>query len=165
MRQQTIRHEENLSRPRTPAKIFLRQTSAGLRVSGAVLCLLCVVYMAYVSAAERAAEGLRASDAKAVIIAGVISVTEGEVVRADDGCTIIRYYHEWDGTDYKRVIPRVNADYPVNTRLPVVYSLGMGIGSCLAVGFYRKTMLLIGVTGVILLILGMGLNFRKKGIG
>lgn len=136
-----------------------------LRAAGVALCLLCAVYMAYVSVAERAVAELRTSEAKAMIIAGVIAVTEGEIVRADERCTIIRYYYEWDGTYYKRVIPHINADYPVNTKLPVVYSLGMGIGSCLTVGFYRKAMLMTGVAGMILLIVGMGLNFRKRGNG
>ena len=101
--------------------------------------ILHVVYMAYVSAAERAAEGLRASDAKAVIIAGVIAVTEGEVVSADHGRTIIRYYHVFTSS--------FKSAHSFTASLGVIFIFQLP------------------ATIFLLAILGMGLNFRKKGIG
>ena len=122
-----------------------------LRMTGLVMCFLCTVYMLYLTASWRIMAGLKTSEAKVQIIAGIAAVTEGEVVRARAGHTVIRYYHEWDGTEYQSVIYHVNADYSENTKVPVVYSVGMGAGSCLTVGFYRKPMQAMGVLGTVLI--------------
>ncbi len=140
------------------------KVSCILRVAGLAMCLLCTAYMLYLTASRRIVAGLKTSEAKTLTIAGMVAVTEGEVVRAEEGHTIIRYYHEWDGTEYQSVIAHVNADYSEDAKMPVVYSVGMGAGSCLVVGFYRKPMQVMGVVGAVLLLTGMALNFRKKGI-
>lgn len=136
-----------------------------LQAAGFGICFLCTVYMLYFTVCWRTAEALEVSGKKTVTIAGIAAVTEGEVVRAERGCTVIRYYHEWDGTDYQRVIAGKNADYPLNARVPVVYTVGMGAGSCLAAGFYRKPMQALSVAGVVLLLAGITLNSIKKGKG
>ena len=139
------------------------KVSCILRVAGLAMCLLCTAYILYLTASRRVVAELRKSEAKTLTIAGMVAVTEGEVVRADAGHTVIRYYHEWDGTEYQSVIAHVNADYSENVKVPVVYGVGMGPGSCLTVGFYRKSMQAMGVLGAVLLLLGTVLNFRKKG--
>ncbi len=140
------------------------KVSCILRVAGLAMCLLCTAYMLYLTASRRIVAGLNTSAAKTLTFAGLVAVTEGEVVRAEAGHTVIRYYHEWDGTEYQSVIAHVNADYSEDAKMPVVYSVGMGAGSCLVVGFYRKPMQVMGVVGAVLLLTGMALNFRKKGI-
>ncbi len=134
-----------------------------LRTAGLAACILCIVYMLYFAVSQRAVASLEASGKRTLEI-GMMAVTEGEVARAGDGCTVIRYYHEWDGTEYKRVWRSVRADLPEHARMPVIYSLGMGAGSCLVVGFYRKPMQILGVAGAVLLLLGVAMNFRKKGM-
>lgn len=136
-----------------------------MRIAGLIVCLLCTAYMLYLTASRRIVAELKTSEAKTLTIAGMVAVTEGEVVRAEAGHTVIRYYHEWDGTEYQSVIAHVNADYSENAKVPVVYSVGMGAGSCLAVGFYRKPMQVMGVVGAVLLLLGTVLNFKKEGNG
>lgn len=120
--------------------------------------------MLYFSISRRVVIALEKTDAKTFTIAGVVAVTEGEVVRAETGRTVIRYYHEWDGTEYRSVKDYVSADYSEKAKLPVVYSVGMGAGSCLAVGLYRKPMQILSVVGAAFLLLGFIMNFRKKGI-
>lgn len=136
-----------------------------IMTAGLLLCLLCAAYMLYYVLCRQAAAGLEASGERVRVIAGIAALTEGEIVRAGDGCTVIRYYHEWDGTEYQSIRRHVSADYPENTKLPVIYTVGMGAGSCLAVGFCRKTMQVLGVAGAVLLLLGIILNFGKKGKG
>ena len=136
-----------------------------LWTTGFGLCLFCTAYILYLAVSWRIVAGLETSGAKTLTIAGMVAVTEGEVVRAEAGRTVIRYYHEWDGTEYQSVIAHVNADYPENAKTPVIYSVGMGAGSCLTAGFHRQTVLTLGVIGVVLILLGTALNFRKKGTG
>lgn len=123
---------------------------------------MCAVYMLYAAAMERTAQSLTASGEKALVI-GMAALTEGEVIRADDEYTIIQYYHEWDGTDYKNVRPYAVPDYQAGMKVPVVYTIGMGAGTCLTVGFYKRIMLNLFIAGVILILLGMVINFKKKG--
>ena len=130
-----------------------------LRIVGFSLCLLCTVYMLYFAYSWRMVSVLEESGAKTITIAGMVAVTEGEVVRAEAGKTIIRYYYEWDGTEYRSVKNRVSEDYPENAKMPGVYSVGSGAGSCLAVGFYRKPMQILGVVGAVSLLLGL-MSFR-----
>lgn len=119
--------------------------------------------MIYVAASKQAVVSLKTTGEKALIIAGIAAVTEGEVVRADEQYTITQYYYEWDGTDYKNVISHAVPGYQVGTKVPVVYSLGMGAGSCLLVGLYKETIFCAGVAGVVLVVLGTVINFKKKG--
>ncbi len=60
------------------------------------------------------------------------------------------------------------ADYPEAAKLPVIYSVGMAAGSCLAVGFYKSYVQALGVLGAALLLAGFivnsYMNFKKKGI-
>lgn len=118
--------------------------------------------MLYAAAMERAAQSLTASGKKALVI-GMSTLTEGEVIRADDEYTIIQYYHEWDGTDYRNVRSYAVPDYQTGTKVPAVYTIGMGAGTCLIVGFYKRIMLNLFIAGVILILLGMVINFKKKG--
>ena len=110
------------------------------------------------------------SGAKTFTVGGMVAVAEGEVVRTEAGRTIIRYYHEWDGTEYRSVKNHISTGYPENAKLPVIYTVGMGAGSCLAVGLYRQPVQILGAAGAVLLLLGLmsfyrcSLNFRKKGI-
>lgn len=136
-----------------------------MRAAGFAACLLCTVYMLYFAGSWKAVTELEASGARTLTIAGMAAVTEGEVVRAENGYTVIRYYHEWDGTDYQKVIADENDDYPENAIVPVFYTVGMGAGSCLAVGFYRKPMQILGAAGTVLLLLGITLSFGRKGRG
>lgn len=94
---------------------------------------------------------------------GVIAVTEGSVVRADGACTVIRYYHEWDGTDYQKVIPRAVRGCQEGMKMPVVYSIGMGAGTCLTVGIYRKPVQMLGAVGAVMLLSGLIMNSRRRG--
>ncbi len=142
---------------------MISKLSCALWAAGLGLCLLCGFYMVYVAASKQAVTSLKTTGEKALIIAGIAAVTEGEVVRADDQYTITRYYYEWDGTDYKNVISHAVPGYQVGTKVPVVYSLGMGAGSCLLVGLYKKTIFSAGVAGVVLVVLGTVINFKKKG--
>lgn len=135
-----------------------------LQAAGFVICFLCTVYMLYFTVCWRTAEALETSGERTVIIAGVAAVTEGEVVRSGNGRTVIRYYHEWDGTDYQRVITGENTDYPLNARVPVVYTVGMGAGSCLAAGFYRRPVQALSVVGAVMLLAGVTLTLFKKGM-
>ena len=123
-----------------------------LRAAGFAACLLCTVYMLYFAGTWKA-------------VAELAAVTEGEVVRVGNGHTIIRYYHEWDGAEYQKVITGENEDYPENAIVPVVYTVGMGAGSCLAAGFYRKPMQILGLVGTFLLLVGITLSFGRKGRG
>lgn len=141
------------------------KASGIMRTAGLLLCLLCAAYMLYYVICRQASAGLEASGERARVVIGIAALTEGEVARVGDGCTVIRYYHEWDGTEYQSIRHRVSADYPESAKLPVIYTVGMGAGSCLAVGFCRKTMQVLGMTGAVLLLLGIALNFRKKGTG
>lgn len=134
-----------------------------LRAAGLGLCLLCALYMVYIAASQLAVEKLNASGQKALVIAGVVAVAEGEAVRADGEYTVIQYYYEWDGTDYRNVRPYAVPGCQEGMRMPVVYSIGMGPGTCLTVGIYRKAMLCVGVAGMILFALGTVLKFRKRG--
>lgn len=136
--------------------------SGVLRAAGVAGCLLCAVYMLYVAGAWKAMAGLEASGARTLTIAGIAAVAEGEVVRAENGRTVIRYYHEWDGAEYRRVIAGENGDYPENAVVPVVYTVGMGAGSCLVAGFYRRFMQILGMAGTISLLLGITLSFGRK---
>ena len=79
-----------------------------LRAAGFAACLLCTVYMLYFAGTWKAVAELEASGARSLTIAGMAAVTEGEVVRAGNGCTVIRYYHEWDGAEYQKVIKGEN---------------------------------------------------------
>lgn len=152
-----LRHR--VSQQQTTSKI-----SRILWAAGFCLCILCAVYMLYLAVSWRAVDKLQMSGKKAVIIAGIIAVAEGEVVRAEDGHTIIRYYHEWDGTDYKRVLFHAKPAYQEGVKVPVAYTLGMGAGSCLLVGFYKKAIFSAGMAGIVLVVLGIIINFKKKGI-
>ena len=143
---------------------MISKSSRILWAVGSGLCILCAAYMLYLAVSWRAVTKLQMSGKKAVVIAGIAAVAEGEVVRAEDGCTIIRYYYEWDGTDYKRELFHVKPDYQEGVKVPVVYSLGMGSGSCLVAGFYKKTIFSAGMAGVVLVILGTVTNLKKKGI-
>lgn len=136
-------------------KSMIAKISFGLRIVGFSLCLLCTAYMLYFAASWRMVNALEESGAKTITVAGMVAVTEGEVVRAEAGQTIIRYYYEWDGTEYRSVKNHVSEDYPENAKVPVVYSVGSGAGSCLAVGFYRKPMQILGVVGAASLLLGL----------
>lgn len=118
--------------------------------------------MVYVAASNQAVAKLKPTGKKALIIAGIAAVTEGEVVRADDEYTIIQYYHEWDGTDYKNVMPRAVPYYQEGMKVPVVYTIGMGAGTCLLVGLYKKAVLLAGMAGLALVVFGTVI--KKKGI-
>lgn len=149
-------------------RMSLQQTtnriSHVLWAAGLGLCLLCGFYMIYVAASKQAVTNMKKTGEKTLVIAGIAAVTEGEVVRADDKYTITQYYYEWDGTDYKNVISHAIPGYQVGTKVPVVYSLGMGAGSCLLVGLYKNTIFFAGVAGVVLAVLGTVINFKKKGI-
>lgn len=134
-----------------------------LRAAGFAACLLCTVYMLYFAASWKAVEALDESGARTLTIAGMAAVTEGEVVRAGNGHTVIRYYHEWDGAEYQKVIAGENGDFPENAVVPVIYTVGMGAGSCLAAGFYRKPMQILGIVGTFLLLTGITLSFGRKG--
>lgn len=136
-----------------------------LRAAGFAACLLCTVYMLYFAGTWKAVAELEASGARSLTIAGMAAVTEGEVVRVGNGRTVIRYYHEWDGAEYQKVITGKNEDYPENAIVPVVYTVGMGAGSCLAAGFYRKPMQILGLVGTFLLLVGITLSFGRKGRG
>ena len=97
-------------------------------------------------------------------VAGVVSFTEGEIIRADDEYTIIQYYNEWDGTYYKKVITHANADYPVNSKVPVIDVLGTGPGTCLVAGFYKKYVLFMSMIAFIMFALGFILYLKRKEI-
>ena len=131
-----------------------------LRIVGFSLCLVCTAYMLYYAYFWRLVSVLEESGAKSFIIAGMVAVAEGEVVRSDDEYTIIQYYYEWDGAEYRSVKRHVSGDYPENAKLPVVYSVGSGMGSCLAVGFYRKPMQVLGLAGAVMLLSGL-MSFRR----
>lgn len=132
-----------------------------LMVAGISLCLLCIVYAVYIAGAKWAVAKIEAADAKGMVIARFFSVTEGEVIRADETGTVIEYYYEWDGANYKTVLHHANPDYPKGAKATVVYSVGMAMGSCLVVGFYRRYMLVCGIIGMVLFISGMILRGRK----
>ncbi len=134
-----------------------------LMIVGISLCFLYSVYALYMAGVRWAVAKIEAAGAKGMVIAGFYSVTQGEVIRSDDSCTLIEYYYEWDGADYRKVLYGVSDDYPVNTKVPVVYSVGMAMGSCLVVGFYRKHMLICGISGLILFVVSMVLKVKRKG--
>lgn len=160
---QMINERNQEERHRVSQRQMTNKISRALWVSGLVLCLLCAFYMVYVAASKQAVAKLKTTGEKALIIAGIAAVTEGEVVRADDKYTITQYYNEWDGTNYKNVISHAVPGYQVGTKVPVFYSVGMGAGSCLLVGFYKKTIFSAGVAGIVLVVLGTVINFKKKG--
>ncbi len=133
-----------------------------LRTAGFGLCCACAAYMLYVAVSLHMVSKLERSGAKTWSL-GVIAVTEGSVVRADGACVVIRYYHEWDGTDYQKVISRAIRGCQEGMRLPVVYSVGMGAGTCLTVGIYRKSVQTIGAAGAVMLLSGLIMNSRRRG--
>lgn len=139
------------------------KVSGILRMMGFILCLLCTAYMLYIAVSRRVVEALEMSGEKTFIVAGMVAVAEGEVVRVGDGRTVIRYYHEWDGTEYQSVENHVSADYPEKTKVPVVYSVGMGAGSCLTVGLYRKPVQILGMAGAFLFLPGLLIPVFKCG--
>ncbi len=85
----------------------------------------------------------------------MIAVAEGTIIHADNDWTKIAYFHYWDGAVYNRVIPYENPDYPENTKVMVVYLLGVGPGDCLVSGFYRNRFLACGAVGLIISITGV----------
>jgi len=136
------------------------------------MCLYCIAYFLLTAGARRALAEFGKTDAKlvmsiektqarVVLVDGFIGVTEGTVTRVDDDTTIIAYYYYWDGAFYNKVINSANPDYPVNTVIPIVYSLGMGIGSCFAAGFYEERALAVGIIGMMLAALGSFIIFGK----
>ncbi len=131
---------------------------------GISFCLLGAMYMMYIAVVKWAVVKIQASGAKTMTVAGVVSLTEGEVIRADDEYTIIQYYNEWDGTDYKKVITHANADYPVNSKVPVVDVLGIGPGDCLVAGYYKKSVLFMSMIAFIMFVLGFILYLKRKEI-
>ncbi len=135
-----------------------------LMAVGISFCLLGAMYMMYIAVVKWTIATIEASGAKTMTVAGVVSLTEGEVIRADDECTIIQYYSEWDGTDYKKVIAHANTDYSVNSKVPVVDVLGMGPGSCLVAGSYKKHILFLSMMAFILFALGFILYLKRKEI-
>lgn len=137
--------------------------SGVLRTAGFGICLFCAAYMLYYAASRRTIADLGESGARGITIVGMAAVTEGKVVRAENGYTVIRYYHVWDGTDYQKVIARENEDYPENAAVPVIYTVGMGAGSCLVPGFYRRLLQAMNAAGAIMLLLGIILGIKKKG--
>lgn len=139
------------------------KVSGILRMMGFILCLLCTAYMLYIAVSRRVVEALEMSGEKTFIVAGMVAVAEGEVVRVGDGRTVIRYYHEWDGTEYQSVENHVSTDYPEKAKVPVVYSVGMGAGSCLTVGLYRKPVQILGMAGAFLFLLGLLIPAFKCG--
>ncbi|MCM1193847.1 MAG: hypothetical protein NC123_13030 [Butyrivibrio sp.] len=140
------------------------KVSGVLRTAGFALCLLCTVYMLYLIGSRQVVSALEESGAKTFTIAGMVAVTEGRVVRTESGYTVIRYYHEWDGTEYQGVKNHVSGGCPENAKLPVIYGVGAGAGSCLAVGLYEKPMQVLGAAGAVSLLLGLLMNLKKKGI-
>lgn len=136
------------------------------------MCLYCIAYFLLTAGARWAIAEFGKTDAKlvmsiektqarVVLIDGLICVTEGTVTRADDGMTVIAYYHYWDGAIYNKIINSVNPDYPVNTVIPIVYSVGDAIGSCFAAGFYGERALTAGMIGMALAALGCFIIFGK----
>ncbi|MCM1027660.1 MAG: hypothetical protein NC432_14610 [Roseburia sp.] len=138
------------------------KASGIMRTAGFSVCLLYIAYALYIAGSRLAVSALGMSGEKAFVIVGMAAVAEGEVVHAGDGHTTIRYYYEWDGTEYQSVKNTVSADYPDHAKIPVIYTVGTVPGSCLAVGFYRSLMRIPGAAGAVLLLAGIGLKFRKK---
>lgn len=132
-----------------------------LMVAGISLCLLYIVYVIYIAGVKWAVAKIEKNDAKGMVIAGFFSVTKGEVIHADETSTIIEYYYEWDGANYKTVLHQANPDYPKNAKVAVAYSVGMAMGSCLVVGFYRRYMLICGIIGMILFVSGIILRGKE----
>lgn len=114
---------------------------------------------------QTAVEKIEAAGVKGMIIAGFFSVTQGEVIQADEVSTIIKYYNVWDGACYKKVLRHANPDYQKNAKVAVVYSVGMAMGSCLVAGIYRKYMLICGIIGLMLFISAIILKLKRKGKG
>ncbi len=132
--------------------------------AGIGLGLLCLMYLFYVTIVKWAALKVEASGEKTMTVAGIVAVTMGNVVCSDDECVAVEYYYEWDGAVYMWVSAFANADYAVNTKVPVTYCLGMGIGSCFVVGFLKKYMLILGVIAFILFVSGYIMNLKRKEI-
>lgn len=133
-------------------------------ILGIVFCLLSAMYFIYVISVKQTVAKIEASGTKAITIASVVTLTAGEVVKADDKCVIIRYYNEWDGADYQKIISHANAcvDYSVNDKIPIVYCVGMGAGSCLVPGLYQKYMLILSAIAFIILVFGLTINLKRK---
>ncbi|MCI8616401.1 hypothetical protein [Parablautia intestinalis] len=130
--------------------------------------LLSMMYLLYTAFVKHAFLKIEASGEKAMTAAFVVTLTEGNVVYSGDDYVAVEYFYEWDGAYYRWISAHANAAYIVNTKVPVVYTLGMGIGSCFVVGFYRKYMLLLGIMGLILFFTGfilksiLILNLKRK---
>ncbi|MCM1113149.1 MAG: hypothetical protein NC399_07855 [Muribaculum sp.] len=131
-----------------------------IRRAGFGLCLLWAVYMLYFAISWQAVNALEESGTKTFTVGGMVAVAEGEVVRTEAGRTIVQYYHEWDGTEYRSVKNHISAGYPENAKLPVIYTVGMGAGSCLAVGLYRQPVQILGAAGAVLLLSGLMSFYR-----
>jgi len=134
-----------------------------LMIAGISLCFLYTVYVVYIAGANWALARIQTAGAKGIVIAGSLSITEGEVIYVDESCTAIEYYYVWDGIDYTRVLHHVNADFPQNAKVAVVHSNTTLAGGGLVVGFYRKYMLICGMTGLILFILSIIFKLKRKG--
>lgn len=132
-------------------------------IPGISLCFLYIVYVLYLAGVRQAVAKIEAAGARGMVIGGFLSVTQGEVIRADETSTIIKYYNVWDGAEYQKVLHHANAAYSQNAKVAVVYSVGMAMGSCLVAGFYRKYMLICGVIGLILCISAIILKLKRKG--
>lgn len=130
-------------------------------VVGISLCLLYIMYVIYIAGVKWAVAKIETTHAKGIVIAGFFSVTEGEVIHADETSTIIEYYYKWDGAIYRKVMHHANSDYPKNAKVAVAYSVGMAMGSCLVVGFYRRYMLICGIIGMTLFVSGIILRGRE----
>lgn len=131
-------------------------------VIGISFSLLGAMYMVYVIVAECAVVKMEVSGIKIMSIAGVMALSEGKVIRSDDEYTIIQYYSEWDGADYRKVIAHANVNYPEKSKVPIVDILGMAPGSCLVVGFYKKYILILSMTAFLIFVLGLILNLKRK---
>lgn len=134
---------------------------------GLGFCFLCVVYMIYVTVVQKAVVKIESSGLKnATIAAGFVSLTTGRVVYSDDERVRIRYYNEWDGAEYQKTLICANAykKYPENSKVPIADILGLGPGSCLVVGFYKKNMQIISVIAFIMFGLGLVIKLKRKEI-
>ena len=126
--------------------------------AGICFGFLCMMYLFYVTAVKWTVRKMETSGVKTMTAAWIITITEGHVVRSDDDHVVVEYFYEWDGAYYRWVSAHANADYIVNTKAPVIYTLGMGIGTCFVVGFYRKYMLFLGMMAFILFVIGFIMN-------
>ena len=126
-----------------------------LILTGLFLVRLSINYVIFTQNCEWARDRVAAAENSCIEIAGMIAVAEGTIIHADNDWTKIAYFHYWDGAVYNRVIPYENPVYPENTKVMVVYLLGVGPGDCLVSGFYRNRFLACGAVGLIISITGV----------